>query len=124
VPPAPATAELAGAEHPDGFGVRVAGANLNCRMSGEDAAKILGYAPVVPAVRGLMVAPDGTLWVRRNPPAANLGTFDLFDEDGAYVGTLQDIPVPVAFLPDGSILGIEKDEMDVQRVVVYGVGRS
>lgn len=122
--PIPATAELAAAEYPDGFQISLASRGVTCRMSGEEAVSKLGFAPVVPFVRGLAVAPDGTLWVRRNPTRAQLGTFDLFAADGAYTGTLRDVPVPAAFLPGNRIVGIEKDEMDIERVVVYEVDAS
>lgn len=75
-----------------------------------------------PAVRGPAVAPDGTLWVRRTPSRTSLATFDLFSADGEYLGTLTDIPAPVAFLPDRSIVAIEEDESEIDRVVVYGIG--
>jgi hypothetical protein len=124
VQPVPATAELAGAEYPDGFRVRVPSAGLECSVSGAEAAETFGFGSVVPAVRGLMLAPDGSLWVRRNPPRAKRATYDLFTPDGEYSGTLTDIPAPVTFLPDGSIVAIEKDDMDVTRIVVYAVEQS
>jgi hypothetical protein len=119
VAPAPTTPEAIDAEYPEGF--RVSGGGVTCRMEGSEAAEQLGAAPVVPTIRGLVYAPDGVLWVRRTPTRAERGTFDLFDPDGAYLGTLTDVPVPAAFMPNGDVVGIEVDESDVHRVVVYAV---
>jgi len=123
VEPLPATAALAAAEFPDGFRVQVPGAGLDCRMSAEAAVSQAGYAEWVPPIRALLVAPDGTVWVRRNPARAPTGRFDILAADGAYRGTLDRAPAPVAFMPNGDVVGIEKDEFDVERVVVYAVSR-
>jgi hypothetical protein len=123
VEPIPATAELAALEHPDGFRVGVPGGGLTCEKSAEDVVEDVGFGDVVPAVRDILVQPDGTIWVRRNPPGTQLGTFDLLALDGAYLGTLIDAPVPLAFMPDGDVVGVERDELDVARVVVYDVTR-
>jgi hypothetical protein len=119
----PATAELAALEYPDDFRVGVPGGGLTCEKSAEDVVKDVGFGNVVPAVRDILVQPDGTTWVRRNPPSTRLGTFDLLAPDGAYLGTLIDAPVPLAFMPDGDVVGVETDELDVDRVVVYDVTR-
>jgi len=120
VAPTATTPELVDAEYPKGF--RVSASNgATCEMSGSEAAEQLGYAPVVPTVRGLIYAPDDVLWVRRTPPRGERATFDLFDLDGSYVGTLTDAPVPAAFMPNGDVVGIEVDDLDVHRVVVYAV---
>jgi hypothetical protein len=119
----PATAELAALEHPDGFRVGVPGGGLTCEKSAEDVVEDVGFGDVVPAVRDILVQPDGTIWVRRNPPSTTLGRFDILAPDGGYLGTLVDAPVPLAFMPDGDVVGVETDELDVDRVVVYDVGR-
>jgi hypothetical protein len=119
----PATAELAALEYPDDFRVGVPGGGLTCEMPAEDVVASVGFGDVVPAVREILAQPDGTVWVRRNPPSARLGTFDLLAPDGAYVGTLIDVPVPLAFMPDGDVVGVETDELDVDRVVVYDIER-
>lgn len=118
--PTPTTPALVDAEYPEGF--RVSASNgATCEMSGSEVADQLGSAPVVPTVRDLIYAPDGVLWVRRSPPRGERGTFDLFDTNGVYLGSLADAPVPAAFMPNGDVVGIEADAMDIERVVVYAV---
>jgi hypothetical protein len=123
VTPIPATAELAALEYPDDFRVRVPSGGLTCEKSAEDVVAEVGFRDLIPSVRGILVQPDGTVWVRRNSPRAELGTFDLISPDGGYRGTLIDAPVPLAFMPDGDVVGVERDELDVARVVVYDIGR-
>jgi hypothetical protein len=124
VDPVPVTPEVVEEELPDGRTLTIASRGITCRMSAAEVVERVGHARVVPAVRALLLAPDNTLWVRRNPPRQALGTFDLFTADGEYVGTLRDAPVPAAFLPDGSVVGIEKDELDIERVVIYEVSQG
>lgn len=82
-----------------------------------------GFAPHLPTVGRLALAPDGTLWVQRYSVGEDdPGPIDLFDPDGRYLGTLSDDPpFPVGFLPDGRILFSEKDEWDVERLAVKTV---
>lgn len=81
-----------------------------------------GFAPYLPMVKRLAYAPDGTLWVQRYTVAEEPQPVDIFDPDGRYLGTLPDgSPFPVGLLPDGRILVSEKDQMDVERVVVRTV---
>ncbi len=48
---------------------------------------------------------------------------DVFDPTGAYLGTLPPgAPWPLAFTPQGNVVAKEKDDMDVERVVVFEVG--
>lgn len=63
--------------------------------------------------------------MKRRPAGSSGGSIDVFDESGEYVGTADAdvVPFPIRFLPDGRILTIERDSMDVDRVVVYGVAR-
>ena len=70
-------------------------------------------------VSRLALGPDGTLWVERYDVGENPQPIDIFDPDGHYVGTLpDDSPFPVGFLPDGRILVSERDDLDVERLVV------
>lgn len=94
----------------------------------------------VPPLGRLLAGPDGALWVerrdqvddqaavelemvlgrvRREPRAS---TWDVFDPDGVYVGTAT---LPARFTPHhvtaGSVAGVERDALDVERVVRYAV---
>ena len=76
----------------------------------------------VPVIRGLFVAWDGTIWVRRRgeePGNAN-GPVDLLTPDGTYLGSLpaEGTRIPRAFGPDGLAAFVETDELGVRTVVV------
>ena len=50
---------------------------------------------------------------------------DVFDRDGEYLGTLPTgAPEPAAFLANGDLVAVEKDDMDVERIAVYRVSRE
>ena len=90
-------------------------------MTTERLVSKVGFGELVPAVRAILATSDGTIWVRRNPHIDSLGTFDILSPEGEYLGTLTGVPAPIAFMPDGDVVGVEMDEMDVERVVVYDV---
>ena len=76
----------------------------------------------VPVIRGLFVAWDGTIWVRRRgeEPASDNGPVDLLTPDGTYLGSIpgDDADIPDAFGPGGLAAFIETDELGVRTVVV------
>jgi hypothetical protein len=120
LPPRPATAELAEASLGDGMRVGTSDGERVC-----DPAEVVeqqGFAPYVPAIDQVALAPDGTLWARRYEVGDEPGPIDVFDSDGGYLGTLPGTaPFPIGFLPDGRILASETDALDVQRLVVMAV---
>lgn len=79
------------------------------------------YYHEIPVISGMAVSPAGTLWLQRGltDRSAN-GPIDLVRWDGRYLGTLAagGLQPPSAFGPDGLAAWIERDELDVQRVVV------
>ena len=72
-------------------------------------------------IRGLAVAWDGTIWVRRRgeEPESD-GPIDLLTPDGTYLGSLpaEGTAIPEAFGPNGLAAFIETDELGVKTVVV------
>ena len=119
VAPQPATLEIAQREVGDSM--RVSGGTQRCAIPPAEVAEVRGFASVVPAVRNVVIAPDGGLWVRRGGPRLEAAPIDRFDRDGNYLGTLPaGTPLPIAFMPNGDIVASEKDkESDVERLVVY-----
>lgn len=84
-----------------------------------------GVAPHLQSVDALRFAPDGSLWAIRGHVDGEEPAIDVFDPDGAYVGTLPPgTPVPILFLPDGRLVAVETDDLEVDRLVVYEVDRS
>ena len=74
-------------------------APVRCRVSATELVEARGFAATVPAISGLAVAPDGSLWVRRGlVRGEGEPAIDVHDPDGAYIGTLPaGSPFPVAF---------------------------
>lgn len=96
----------------------------------------------VPPVGRLLVSPDGSFWLERTDaiPAAlrefwrtfpngreaiggqEPGLWDLFDADGRFLGQVQLPPRFVPYRADGfTVLGIERDEVGLEYVVLYRV---
>ena len=121
IAPQPATLDIAQREVGDSM--RVSGGTQRCAVPPAEVAEVRGFAAVVPAVRNVVVAPDGGLWVRRGGPRLEAVLIDRFDREGNYLGTLPaGTPLPIAFMPTGDIVAAEKDkESDVERLVVYRV---
>lgn len=124
----PRTADEAAALASQGEGMRIGIGGGETRLC--EAAEVVeqrGFAPVLPWVGQLALAPDGTLWIRRFEAAEGAsGPIDLFDGSGAYLGTLPpEAPLPLAFLPDGRVLVKEVDEQtDIERVAVGSLAVS
>ena len=84
-----------------------------------------GFAELVPAIRTLRVGPDGRIWVSRGGPRSEPTPTDVLAADGSYIGTLPaDVPFPIGFLPDGQLLATERDELEVERLVVYRIDET
>jgi hypothetical protein len=80
-----------------------------------------GFYPEIPVVRRLSAGWDGLLWLERSQVTPDdPGPIDLFTAEGEYVGTIGEdgVRIPDAFGPDGLVAYIERDELDVPRVVV------
>jgi hypothetical protein len=123
--PVPTTPELLAREIGDSMRVSFGG-GAACAIPADEVAEARGYAPVVPAIRSLIVAPNGELWIRRGGPFTDPPLIDVFDRTGEYLGTLPaGSPLPIAFTPSGGIAAIDKDEAsDVERLAIYTVVRG
>lgn len=118
----PATREMAVAEI--GEGLKIRWSSNACTVDPAEVLEVRGVAPVLQAVARIGVAPDGSIWVTRGAVKDAPRIVDVFDAEGEYLGTLPEgAPEPVAFLPAGDVVAIEKDELDVERIVVYRVER-
>lgn len=92
-----------------------------CVVPPNEVMEARGYAAVLPVIQDLAVRPDGEVWVKRRAPDTAASVVDVFTQRGEYVGTNadSDLPFPVAFLPDGRAATIERDAVDIDRLVVY-----
>ena len=88
----------------------------------------LEFFDVVSIVRDLRTGWDGQIWVRRHgeEPSDDLGPIDVLTMDGRYLGTHPPgtAAMPDAFGPDGLVAFIERNELDVQTVVVRRLAGS
>jgi len=122
----PAEATLDRAVEYLGEGVKwTIGGGRECWVSPETVLEKRGVASHIPLVADVAVSPEGWIWVRRNVPGSRGGPIDVFDETGAYLGTLpSDFPWPAAFGVGDQVLSLEEDELDIQRVVLYRIHRG
>jgi hypothetical protein len=91
-----------------------------CLIPTDEILRARGFAPRLPVLEGVSVSPSGAIWVRRAGVGGQPSQIDVFSPSGEYQGTLEpDAPFPHRFLGDGRLVTIEKDELDVDRVVLY-----
>lgn len=101
------------------------GSGGGCEIPTDKVVEVRGHATHLQPVRAMAVAPDGTAWVERGRVKDEDRVIDIIDPDGVYLGTLPaGSPFPAAFTPDGHVIAIEKDDLDVEHVVVYRVNRG
>jgi hypothetical protein len=79
----------------------------------------LTFNDYIPVLAGLYVDPRGRMWVQRTGREVGVdGPIDLIDAAGRYLGTLSGQKLPAAVSASGRAAYIERDEMDVEKVVV------
>lgn len=92
-------------------GLRVATASIgNCVFETAALIKAPGLAAEFPHVHGLAFLSDGTIWVQRTLRDETPSVLDVFGSDGAYVGTVRGLRLPLALLPNGELLVPREDE--------------
>ncbi|MEJ2483065.1 MAG: hypothetical protein P8049_08095 [Gemmatimonadota bacterium] len=120
VEPVAANRELAKREVGEGMRMMTPAGARQCAW--DEVVEKRGVAELVPAIRGLRVDPDGRIWVSRGGPRPEPTPTDILSADGTYLGTLPaEMPFPIGFLPDGRILAVETDALEVERLVVYRI---
>lgn len=121
--PRPVTAALAERHLAPGTTINF-GARAPCLIPAAEIVEKQGFAPTLPAIKRLSMAPDGTLWVERWTIQGEPVRRDLFDPSGAYLGTLTgDAPWPQAWMPDGRFVGVGANGDSLPVVVRYRVDR-
>ncbi len=93
-----------------GRGVRATLGGSRCVVDPQDLAEIAGTASTVPAVHGITVLSDRSLFVQRTLAGESTQRVDYFDSEGVYQGTLRGVQLPVGRLPDGRLLVPRPDE--------------
>jgi hypothetical protein len=85
----------------------------------EQRVRELQFADTVRTIQGMTVTPSGKLWIERTPATiGEPGPIDILTPDGRYLGTLNGTKLPVAISATGRAVYLERDDEDVERVVV------
>lgn len=88
----------------------------------EQRLEKMTFADLVPRIVRLGVDARDRIWVGVSDDAADeVGRIDIYDRQGALVGQLRDFTMPDAFLADGRVAVLRRDDLDVQQVVVLDV---
>ncbi len=83
-----------------------------------------GLAAQMPFVHGVVLLSDGTVWVQRSLRTEAPSVIDVFGSDGAYVGTMRGMSLPVGLLSSGELLmAVEDAESGGQHLVRFKVTR-
>lgn len=99
--------------------MRIGSDQLSAMM--EDRIQNMEFGEEIPVVTGMSVDWAGKIWVERTGPRiGDEGPIDVITSQGEYLGSLEpeEFRLPDAFGPGGLAAYIEKDELDVPRVVV------
>lgn len=120
IEPAASTEDDARRMYPDGWKVTFGGGG-GCTIDGAEVARKSGMADRLPLIAEVGFGPDGTIWVRRftfpdEPPIS-----DVFDREGAYLGTVRGRGLPLGWLGRDVILFPIEDE--ATGVTVVGLFR-
>lgn len=77
------------------------------------------FAERLQAIDGIALDRRGRIWVLANLPGAGKTRLDLFDGEGIYLGSLGDLPLPVAFTAGGAVLFRDPAPDGLDRFRVY-----
>lgn len=82
----------------------------DCKLSADVLVSQFGVEPFLPMVRGVLVAPNGALWVERFTMPDESTLVDVFDSQLAFLGTVVGMGRPVGFLSKGRFVALVADE--------------
>jgi hypothetical protein len=90
----------------------------------EEVVDQRGFADRIPIIIEIAAGPDGSWWIQRHAAGAE-DVVDVFAADGDYIGTLPaSAPYPVVAMPGGRLGAVVRDELEVDRLVVYRLNRG
>ena len=123
IEPMPASRDQAIAHLGEGF--RINFGRGPCLIDPAEMVDKRGYAEIIPLIGTVFLLPSGELWVQRFMVDRDaIVPIDVFDAGGAYIGTLErESFSPVVLLPGDRVGVVEKDESDVERLVVLSIQR-
>jgi len=90
----------------------------------EQQVREMTFLDYVPALQRMLVDSKGRMWIQRTgKDVGSDGPIDIINGTGQYVGSLNG-KMPDAISPTGRAAYIEKDDMDVEKVVVRRLPQS
>lgn len=93
-----------------------------CSVPTAVVASQAGVASVVPAYQSLAVDRANRVWAVRTAPTKAATVVDVFDMSRGYLGTTNlGRAKPIAFLADGALVSLERDDDDAPVIVVYNI---
>jgi hypothetical protein len=105
-----------------GGGVATFSGTGGARMPEEEIRRMLDnmtFADRIDPVHDLFADPTGRLWVERAPTVwGDPPPLDLITMAGRYIGTVPGLELPLAVSRTGLAAWVEKDDMEVEQVVV------
>jgi hypothetical protein len=91
----------------------------------EEQVRQLTFADVVPMVAGVIADVNGVVWIQRTDETGGPdGAIDLVRASGEYIGTVRGQKLPDAVSRRGLAAYVERDELDVPRLVVRRLPRT
>jgi hypothetical protein len=92
------------------------------RQMREQEIATMQFADTIPDLSAMRVSGSGTLWIERTAQeVGDPGPIDIVKPDGRYVGTVTGVRLPAAISRGGLAAYVERDDLDVARVVVRRV---
>jgi hypothetical protein len=124
IEPVPTTPEMAERQHPEGWTVSF-GSGGGCTMEPVEVAEKVGMASHLPVINQVAFGPRGTLWVDRHVFPGEPPVTDVFDRQGAYLGTVHGKGLPLGWLGDDRVLfAIGDEETGVSVIGVFRIGET
>lgn len=121
IEPIPTTPDMAKRQYPEGWTVSF-GSSGSCTMEPDEVAEKLGMASHLPVLNALAFGPRGTLWVDRHVFPGEPSVTDVFDRQGAYLGTVHGKGLPLGWLGDDRVLfAISDEETGVSVIGVFRI---
>ena len=109
IEPVATSPDMAKSQYPEGWTVSF-GNGGGCTMEPAEVAEKVGMASHLPVVTNVAFGPRGTLWVDRHVFPGQPPVTDVFDGEGAYLGTVHGKGLPLGWLGDDRVLFAIGDE--------------
>jgi hypothetical protein len=120
VEPQPADESALARLYPEGMTIGFSGGG-KCVIPVAELREKLGVADRVPLISALALAPDGVLWVERYTFKDEPPRVDVFDPEGAYLGTVTGHGAPLGFAGQLVLFPVEDEATGITRVGLFRI---